>query len=82
MRTLTTIICVCLSLVLSGCAAPITPVEVPVHPLYVFAGQRAVPGHAHAEVSIVDRTSLKPIGTRTLALSYIREALYDGSNLW
>jgi len=82
MRTFTLSLCACLSLMLGGCTAPATPAELPVHPLYVFAGQRAVPGYAHAEVSVVDRTTLKPIETRTLELSYIHEALYDGSNLW
>jgi len=82
MRTFTLSLWACLSLLLGGCAAPTAPVDLPVHPLYVFAGERAVPGYAHAEVSVVDRTTLKPIGTRTLELSYIREALYDGNNLW
>jgi hypothetical protein len=62
MRTLLITLWACLSLMLGSCTAPTTPVLVPINPLYVFAGQRAVPGHAHAEVSVVDRTTLKPIG--------------------
>ena len=82
MRTLIIMLWSCVCLVLSGCTAAPATLALPTQPIYVIAGQRAVPGYAPAEVSIVDRTTLKPVGSRPLALSYIREALYDGSHLW
>ena len=82
MRTLTLMLWTSVCLLLSGCTAPSIPAALPAQPIYVIAGQRAVPGYDHAEVSVVDRTTLEPVGTRTLALSYIREALYDGTHLW
>ena len=68
--------------VLSGCTNPQQPINFAAHPIYVFSGQHAVPGNEHAQVTALDRKTFAPIGTRTLELSYINEALFDGSRLW
>lgn len=65
-----------------SCASPSSAVALPPHPLYVIAGQYAVPGFDHGTVSVVDRQTLKPVGSRELKVSFINDALYDGENLW
>ena len=82
MRTLILMLCSSVCIILSGCTPAPAAGALPTHPVYVIAGQRATPGYAPAEVSMVDRTTLKPVVSRTLALSFIREALYDGTHLW
>ena len=67
---------------LCSCNLPIPASKIPANPLYVFAGERGVPGFAPAEVVMVDRSTLQPIGTRTLLTSMIDAAVFDGQHIW
>ena len=72
----------CLIYLLCSCNYPIPASKIPANPLYVFAGERGVPGFAPAEVVMVDRSTLQPIGTRTLLTSMIDAAVFDGQHIW
>ena len=72
----------CLICLLCSCNYPIPASKIPANPLYVFAGERGVPGFAPAEVVMVDRSTLQPIGTRTLLTSMIDAAVFDGQHIW
>ena len=82
MRRLLLWLLAALSTGLLGCAAQSAVIALPPHPLFVIAGKHALPGSTASTVRVVDRKTLKPIGDRTLKVSYINEALYDGSALW
>ena len=70
-------------LLLCSCTTnTLDPAKLPSQPLYVFAGERAVPGYGNAEITAVDRTTLQPIGTRSFVTSYIHAAIFDGQHIW
>ena len=72
-------ICVCLT----GCALnPLVALTVPTHPLYVIAGQNAVPGYGSAAISLVDRDTWRLIGTRSFQTSYVHQATSNGHAIW
>lgn len=72
-------LCVCLT----GCTLnPLFALAVPAHPLYVIAGQNAVPGHGEAAISLVDRDRWQLIGTRYFQTSYVHQATSDGQSIW
>jgi len=68
---------------LTGCALnPLVALTVPMHPLYVIAGQNAVPGYGSAAISLVDRDTWSLIGTRSFQTSYVHQATSDGQSIW
>lgn len=70
-------------LLLCSCTTnTLNPAQLPNQPLYVFAGERAVPGYGNAEITAVDRTTLQPIGVRSFVTSYIHAAIFDGQHIW
>lgn len=72
-------LCACLT----GCAFnPLFALTVPEHPLYVIAGQNAVPGYGEAAISLIDRDRWQLIGTRHFQTSYVHQATSDGQSIW
>jgi len=68
---------------LTGCALnPLVALSVPTHPLYVIAGQNAVPGYGSAAISLVDRDRWQLVGTRSFQTSYVHQATSDGQSIW
>jgi len=68
---------------LTGCALnPLVALPVPTHPLYVIAGQNAVPGYGSAAISLVDRDTWRLIGTRSFQTSYVHQATSNGHAIW
>lgn len=72
-----------ITFLLSSCTTnTLNPAQLPSQPLYVFAGERAVPGYGNAEITAVDRITLQPIGARSFVTSYIHAAIFDGQHIW
>lgn len=61
---------------------PSIPLKVPQSPVYVVSGRDGVAGYGHSQVTLLDRSSFRPVGSRNLVTTYIESGAYINNAVW